>query len=1028
MFITSRSRHPGFFGVPHSLVMVVGARRLLTRIAALIVSLVIVVAAGYRSTVLPQSRATTADMLGTVTDSSKAMLPNVSITVKNTATGAKRTTQTDNEGRFTIPALSVGTYSLLAEASGFERQQRDGIVVTLGSSVELSLVMPITGVSEHVAITASIIDVRKTEISTTVLQQQIDNLPISGRNFVGFTLITPGVSSDRTPVQGSSATSGLTFLGQSARSNNIMVDGVDNTEAALGSVRGTFSQEAVREFQVINNSYSAEFGKATGGIVNILTRSGTNLLQGNAFFYLRDDSLNAKGYFERFNPAAQPINQEKASFSQEQFGGTLGGPLKKDRTFFFASFERSQISASNFVNIDNQAIIANPLGGTPLGTPTTILRRAGFQFDLDNVPYVTSGNQFLIKIDHQLRSNDSLAMRFNYADAVDENSEPFGGIVAKSRGGSLHSKDYVFAASYTALPSPKVLSEARFQYAFRDQNVFPLDPACGTRCETEDAGGPTIEVAGVANLGRHRAMPQPRSASRYQAVETLTYLQGNNQIKLGLDFSFIGNKSSIPLHFGGRYIFAALPAIPNVRPAVSAIQAVALGLPVVYLQGYGNSRGDYDYKDLSLFVQDEWALSSNLVLKFGLRYQKQFWDRVSFQEPLIGAYSFPADNNNFAPRIGFAWNLLGDKKTVLRAAFGTFYGNHVTTVSSSVKIFNGSSGARTLVRGGPGAIAAWNAPGHRLPEPAAAFPALRFSIDPKFRGTYTHQAGIGVDRELPGLIAFSISAVYARGHNHLGSVDYNPLLPELGPGRRPFDLNGQPNTSASIIQFSSYGESRYLGLNLTASRRLGRRYQLQVSYALSKAEDNTIDFQSLFLPQFNGRGRNPQDLEGLPLEFDPHLDYGPSQQDQRHRLVLSGIYLAPLGIRLSSIFTLTSGRPYNILAGFDFNQDGDATNDRARGNPDRAANDYSTTVGKNTGKLPYQAVVDVRVGRYFFITEPVRLEAIFEAFNVLNRANFLEINNVFGRGAYPSNPLPTFGQLTQTAPPRQLQFAVKLHF
>ena len=179
-------------------------------------------------------------------------------------------------------------------------------------------------------------------MSTVVSQQFIDNLPINGRNFIGFSVITPGVSTDRTPQQGASATSGLSFTGQRARSNNIMVDGLDNNDPVVGAVRAVFSQEAIREFQVLTDSYSAEFGKASGGVVNIVTKSGTNTVHGNAFYYFRDKSLNAKNYFDQFDVFGNPVNLEKAPFNQQQWGATLGGPAKKDRSFFFASFERNR--------------------------------------------------------------------------------------------------------------------------------------------------------------------------------------------------------------------------------------------------------------------------------------------------------------------------------------------------------------------------------------------------------------------------------------------------------------------------------------------------------------------------------------------------------------------------------------------------------------------------------------------------------------------------------------------------------------
>ena len=254
-----------------------------------------------------QTRATSADLTGVVLDESRAVLPGVTVTATNAETNLVRSVVTDAIGRFSIPALPPGIYDVKAELGGFATQSRQGMVLQLGTSVTVDFTLRIAGTREEITVTgaAALIDTQQTAVSTVVSQQQIESLPINGRNFISFSLITPGVATDRTPQQGASATSGLTFAGQRARSNNITVDGLDNNDAAVGSVRATFSQEAVREFQVLTNSYSAEFGKASGGVVNIVTKSGTNTLSGNAFFYFRDESLNAKGHFEKFDPAGQ---------------------------------------------------------------------------------------------------------------------------------------------------------------------------------------------------------------------------------------------------------------------------------------------------------------------------------------------------------------------------------------------------------------------------------------------------------------------------------------------------------------------------------------------------------------------------------------------------------------------------------------------------------------------------------------------------------------------------------------------------
>jgi hypothetical protein len=273
-----------------------------------------------------QTRPTTTDVTGVVYDQSHAVLPAATVTATNTETNQVRSVMTDAIGRFTIPALPPGEYAIKAELRGFSSQTQRGVILRLGTEVAVDFTLTLASTEEQITVFASANDSFQTAIASVVTQEQINTLPINGRNFISFAVITPGVSNDNTPQQGASATSGLTFAGQRARSNNITVDGLDNNDLVVGSVRATFSQEAVREFQVITNSYTAEYGKASGGVVNIVTKSGTNIATGTAFSFFRHDALNAKAYFERFTPAGLASERPKAPYRQKQFGAIFGGP------------------------------------------------------------------------------------------------------------------------------------------------------------------------------------------------------------------------------------------------------------------------------------------------------------------------------------------------------------------------------------------------------------------------------------------------------------------------------------------------------------------------------------------------------------------------------------------------------------------------------------------------------------------------------------------------------------------------------
>jgi hypothetical protein len=426
------------------------------------------------------------------------------------------------------------------------------------------------------------LDARRVAVAFSVGEQQIEGLPINGRNFVNFAALTPGVTTDRTTNRGIIATSGLSFTGQPARANSITVDGFDNNDVTTGGVRGLFSQEAIREFQVLTDSYSAEFGRASGGAVNIVTKSGTNDLHGNAFFYFRDQRLNAKEHFEKFDLFGNAIDREKAPFSQHQWGGTLGGPLQKDKTFFFLSYEKLDIDASNFVTID--AVTAGALN------------RAGFPVELGFVPYRFNTSQALLKLDHQWSASDSLALRGSFSDTTNGQAEAFGGLVARSNGGNLDATDWFVSAAQTDILSPRWVSESRVLVSRSDQTINPLDP-----------NGPQVQLLGLATAGRIITAPQARKGDRIEATQTFSHFRGSHLLKVGGTFAHLDAKAlSLNLNFGGSYVFAPLPGavlaavgLPPRAAPLSAIEALAFGLPAFYSQGYGNPDAPFKYKDFA---------------------------------------------------------------------------------------------------------------------------------------------------------------------------------------------------------------------------------------------------------------------------------------------------------------------------------------------------------------------------------------------------------------------------------------------
>ena len=482
----------------------------------------------------------------------------------------------------------------------------------------------------------------------------------------------------------------------------------------------------------------------------------------------------------------------------------------------------------------------------------------------------------LIKVDHVMTAGDTVAVRFNLADGSNGNSQPFGGIVAQSRGGVLENRDYAFAGAVSSARR-SLVNELRFQIARRDQDVRSLDSTCEGPCVGPEGGGPAVEVVGFARVGRHNFTPQSRDSVRYQVLDTVSAERGRHLLKGGIDFNFVDNREvGLPLNFGGQFFFVGLnsplAAAFGLPGPVEAIQAFALGLPVAYVQGYGDPFIRNRFFDVGTFVQDEWRTTDTLTLRLGVRYQKQWWDE-----------DIESGNLDLAPRASLSWDPFADGRTNIAAAYGLFFDNQFNGPVSAARIVNGDS-LRVVALQGAQAVQAWRTPGRRLPETALSnVPSVSLAVSPDFKAPYTHQYSVTLNRQLAADLAVSVSGIATKGNRYVSPIDYNPLMPSLGPGRRPADPNGIAGTSASILQYTAWGESWYRGFLVSLTRRLSRGSQAMASYTWSRAEDSISDFISS-PPQDQGFGRDPDNPGGLPLGFNPSLEKGPSLQDQRHRL------------------------------------------------------------------------------------------------------------------------------------------------
>jgi hypothetical protein len=1024
------------------------------------------------SNAFPQAQTAAGDMRGTVKDSSAAVLPGVTVSVMNIETGIRRQTTTDGAGDFRFLLLSPGTYALTVEAPGFATYTRRPIQVTVGRTVIIDPALQPAGIQQEVIVQeeAPLLEAARIQQSDTITEERIENLPINERNFLNFTLLTPGVTDDKGLVTFSlpqTPTSGLSFLGQGGRSNNVTVDGVDNNDNAVAAVRSTLSQDAVKEFQINRSNYSAEFGRASGGLINIVSKSGTNNWNGNVFAFFRDQALDARNPFA-FGPGGTSIDPP---YSRQQAGFTLGGPIKRDRTFFFLSYEGLRQRESRFVSFLEDPAVFLPTASQQrliaglTASPAAALRTVGAQLNgllttsqqtfpetvklltsnSGAFPYRNNDNTAAARFDQSWTSSNQMFGRLTFTD-VDTFGGVFGGLKAPSRGANYKIQDLAAVFGDTHFLGRKMVNDFRFQFANRNYDVLPADPI-----------GPEISINGVAFLGRDFFLPSIRTETRYQWVDNFTIVAARHELKFGGDFNYIPFDTETEVFLGGRFIFGeAIPLglvldssapgtsatvaagltatgradlIPELSAPISSLQSFNFGLPLLYQQGFGDPKASLTNKVLAAYIQDNFTAGSKLTLNFGLRYDYEIQP-----EPIH------RDTNNWGPRFGFAYS--PTLRTVVRGGYGIYYSPLFEAAAFVARVLDGTQISQVLTtpRAFPDlgvtatSFQVWGLGrqlgvfGNRTLTTAdiarvglrpGVTPPVILDTHPEIVNPYSQQFSLGIERELPASIAVSVNYLGNRGVKlirsrninlrQVGVNSYGPTFAQLDP---------------QVLQESrveNSGSSIYHGMAVSATKRYSDNYQFQLSYTLSKTIDDTTDFITDLQPanQLNLRGERSL-----------------SSWDQRHRLVISGVLTSPFqqaggittllaGITVSPIFTYSSGHPFNILLGFDANSDTNSNTDRP------------PLVGRNTGIGPNFVSFDLRVAKDVRLTESgIRLEGIFEAFNLFNRVNFSGVNNIIGTTVLPNYHVQGRPDVSPTLPlaftsafdPRQIQLGLRMRF
>ena len=732
----------------------------------------------------------TATLAGTVVDPSGAPVNGANVTLANAATGATRTAVSDDNGRYNFVGLPPGHYKMTVDGiAGLASFEDSSIVLTVGQPATIDLQLQLRTQEQSIVVPAetALVETQRADTASTIDSRQITNLPIDGRGYINFTLLIPQAGRDNTPSIGAAPTSGLNFGGQRARSNEVSVDGADAVDNSVNGVRATVSQEAVDQFQVITSNYMPEYGRAMGGVVNIVTKSGANELHGNLFGFLRDSAIQAQNPFSvkvvsspQTGFQAVPV---KPPYTRVQAGATLGGPIKRDKTFYFFSYEItrrhetgfSSIGANNFGLVATQApaaivpflppgvppagfltpdqaafvsdsnnsfsdrvtmyslgvsssavaLFGNtpgfpanffPTSGAPL--PTSYV---GLASTIGNFPASEGTSLYSLKLDHNWNTNNNSFVRVSVSPStisgieVNAENQNFGQN-AGSRTSVQQTRDLSIVGQHTTGFRRSFFNELRFQFARRGLHYgFSNLP-----------GGdlPAVNITGFAFFGREPFSTEDRIERRYQWTDNLTWSKGSHTIKFGADTNLIQLRSAksqiFTLNYGGVYSFGSLGTGPfgvtaANAPNLSAVQAYGAGIPSSFIQGIGQSKRPFNNKALGVFAQDSWKISKKLTLNYGVRYDiewtPQFAPFGTLNGPGEKAFNviegIPLDSNNFAPRIGLAWDPWGNKKTVIRAGYGFFYDHPALALAFLSTAEDGALSA--LLETGPGAPSATDA-------------------------------------------------------------------------------------------------------------------------------------------------------------------------------------------------------------------------------------------------------------------------------------------------------------------------------
>jgi hypothetical protein len=891
-----------------------------------------------------QGQAINGTIEGTVSDESGGVLPGVTVTIANVDTGDTRVVVTNESGLYRAPLLPLGAYRVSAEISGFKKYERSGINLAAGQTAVIDVSMGVGAVSEVVSVTADtpVVDLGKIEQGRTLNEREIKTLPLTSRNPYNFALLQPGVVGFETQEFGVPR---LTANGALLRVN-YQIDGNDNTQKDRAGLRQMpMSEVMIREVKVITTGYAPEFGQTMGLVYNAITPSGTNTVHGQSSYRLQRKPFAAYPFFANTSLPKPPTNVNI-------FTVDTGGPIVRDRTHYFAGFENARRDFSG-----GRVITITPANAALLG--------------LNEPPYMPAegDTKFAIgKVDHQLSPAHRVNVRYIFFDNFISNNIG-GGLNSVQRGTDFSDRQHSTAEQLVSTFGNDLLNETRVQYATRSQ----------ARTAGAQAGtGPAITVTGIAQFGG--AIPDAANGAGFgftenifQVLDNVTYIRGDHAYKAGFSAQFV--KDTRTQAQFQLYTFANSTAYLAARSGAAPFGYAN------FQQFFGEPSYDYSTSMYALFVQDDWRLTPDFKLLYGLRYDAYAPPDGVGGASVEASRSFETDRNNWQPRAGFVWTVGSDRRTVIRGNTGLMYDQPLNAVYEQAIVNDG-----TTLRGSA------TFQGGAAPTPGApAFPAVvsggsatasntAWTVDPEFEIARMWQNNVQVERAMGDNYAAAVGFSYTRGYNLpvVTNINVNNPIGTLPDGRPIFSTAVNAATRRdprfnAIFATQSIAESNYRALTLQFSRRFSRGIQWDLAYTLGKSEDNAPITSTLSVAGDTGGRSDPTDLE---------IDRGPNILDQRHTFIgsivaqphvemegLGGAILNNNQIGLALQFA--SGIPVNLRSTRELN--GDAIGaDRPLG------------VDRNSYRLPARYNVDLRYSRLFSVMGPTKIEVIAEVKNLFN--------------------------------------------